>query len=351
MEPTIPSCSFDINELDGSVPLIGLTENYGAPIAELQDSHQPAQTQCSDITAGKEVGVYPFTNTYIDGSDAQNVVSPISQIETRYPFSASDWPSLLNPISPIDWNHQDPRGPYIVGSSTPNISLPIVYRNNNSDDDSLLTTQDLVGELSELVQVLNSDWMQRLKPLVDSSIMNLVAAARSPFEKGLRALQQFYRGVLPNTFEDAFSLMHIALASVYTFHHDDAFYPWDAFFDEILRWHQAIAKDSEKSLFLEVAAILWSAPKDSKPVGQGSESINEFNVNHGGQSRLLQHNKPHEPESLVSLRIHRSARSSPHGLEFWYPPLAGQYRNDIDLFHELKNGQIMKVCSQYLDRR
>lgn len=350
-EPDVSSCSFDINELYGSTPLIDLIGNFGAPIAELQDCHQPIKDRYLDVTTDKEVCVYPCIDKYVNGFEAQAVVSPISQVDMRYPFCASDWPSLVNPISPIEWYNQDVRTFHDAAKGVPSISLP----GTHGDDGSLLSARTLVGEVSELVQALNSDWMQRLKPLMDHSMINVMAETWSPFETGLKALQQCYRGVFPSTFEDAFSLMHIALASVYTFHHDDAFYPWDSFFDEILRWHQVIVKDSERCLFLKVANVLWLALKHSEPVSQDPGNINGFITSYqGSHSWLLQQNRPKtidESEGLVSLRTGHAVGSSPHDLNLCCSSLAGQCGVDPNLLDELKNGKIMKMCSRYLDCR
>lgn len=283
----------------------------------------------------------------MDRSDIQGVVSPLSQVGMRHPRLQNNWAS---PPSPIDWD-LDVQGSLttIAGKRTSDSLLSPMDEVVDSNEDLLFTTQNLSEDLCELVQILNNDWRDRLG---NHNVTGLTAN-KSPLEIGLRALQNFHRGVVPSTFEDTFSLIHIACAAVYIFHREDVSYPWHIFSNDVLQWNRAITDDSEKRHFLQVAEILWSAEGNFELMyGNDSKNADGCLTDYPRNvTRSLQRFQPGTIRNTSStlFRPNLTDGSLPQSIEPWRLQLDSHVLVQPDLVDELKMGQVIKVCSQYLD--
>lgn len=72
------------------------------------------------------------------------------------------------------------------------------------------------------------------------------------FKLGVSGLQRYFQGLLANSFEDAFAIMHVACAFAYMVHKDDEQYCWDDLFQELSQWQHAIVRNEDRALFLGV---------------------------------------------------------------------------------------------------
>lgn len=140
-------------------------------------------------------------------------------------------------------------------------SLPQLSASDRDPSEYLLTSSEyIVKALFEHVNALNKKWMDKLFLHHGSDAGFFLSM---PFEKGIKSLQDFCRGTLPRTFEDAFALMHVAHACAWIYHEVDEPNFGRTFFLDILQWHYAIATPEDTLLFLQVAFCLWTVPECS----------------------------------------------------------------------------------------
>lgn len=121
-----------------------------------------------------------------------------------------------------------------------------------SSDEEPAMMQPLIEELRELVFIVNTEWLRRLAPYEDLSVLCSSFSVRDLFEVGIKALKECFDGVIVTSFIDVFALMHVACAYAYMLHRDDESYCWDNLLDDMLVWQYAIVNESEVLLFVEV---------------------------------------------------------------------------------------------------
>lgn len=174
------------------------------------------------------------------------------------------------------------------------------------------------------VDDLHQSWMSRLSfrsrygPDVRFSLS-------TPFENGIRSLQEFYRSGLPRTFEDTFALMHVAYACASIYVKKDERHFWHSFFLDVLRWHSAIATQEDKELFVDAAFLIW-CPPDYSVVEAKRDSGDLLS-----QLGLLTSCQLDYSQPLVM---------SPTGLG----------EEHLSRLHDiLREGQVIKFCTRYLD--
>lgn len=143
-----------------------------------------------------------------------------------------------------------------------------------SSDGEFTNMQPLVEELREYFFIVNHEWLQRLAPYEDLSILCSSPSTRNLFELGMNALIQYFNGTNVTSFVDVFALIHVALVFAYMVHKDDASYRWDEFWHDVLLWQYAIVDDSERSSFVRVTNEL-STPQGSSILP--SEAFNSYN--------------------------------------------------------------------------
>lgn len=322
-----------------------------------------------------------------------DLVSPIS------PIGSSTWSDLLSPISPIEsgplpdmfspitpiessskqWTSKtQARRPVLsIVTNTESANTEPAQRHTANDDggpnrpyrhfangalqprssilvngytggllskNELPTSQTLIKDVRDLVSVLDDYWMKKL-----SSVPGLPARlARfqvdSPIEAGLQSIQHCFRGVLPRTFTEVFSLAELAFACAYIIYENDDAYSWDAFFRDILELGQAIADKEDQLLFSSIAFLIWSPPDMPHFVRQG----------------VVQSKQPFQaslPMSIASPSDSRNKASFIDGnfsssmLQQFNQPsrLSAGIESHADVLDILKNGKVIRVCSHYLD--
>lgn len=136
----------------------------------------------------------------------------------------------------------------------------LVEASNDFRSKQYPSPQSLVQELRDCVEIYANHWSNILKLQLDTMEFSLYTTD-TLFKTGHQTLKQVYEGVLPHTFEEVYSMMHIVYASVSILHHDDASFSWDLLFQHVIRWHRAIIDNAKSDLFLKVAGILWSPPE------------------------------------------------------------------------------------------
>ena len=124
------------------------------------------------------------------------------------------------------------------------------------------STHMSIQDLYDLVRVVNHEWLQRL----DSTphLVSRCSKLASPdlFFRGIRAMQQCFSGSLTgqfgdmlsdtviDSFENIFSLVHVACACAYVLHKDEDFYDWNGLFDHMFQWQYLLSKQDDVQCFL-----------------------------------------------------------------------------------------------------
>ena len=217
------------------------------------------------------------------------------------------------------------------------MALPFPERGSEFlENANFQSTESRVTEVRSLISVVNQEWIERMtvSPRLLSRCAGL--STQTVFEKGISALQQCFRGDLPNTFVEVFGLVHVACAVAYTFHKDDDWCRWEELFNDMLDWRFALTKDSERSFFLDALEHLKRprSPPDGwlKQINPAEHSV-------------------YEPTSLMEFD------SSSTGLNdfplFMLPddgvlqPAGGLIQQDLQ--QRLRQGRVMRDCATFLD--
>ena len=111
-------------------------------------------------------------------------------------------------------------------------------------------TQVPIQDIYELVRIVSNEWLPRLE---STSYLALRCSKLSPpalFYRGISAMQQCFNGSLTDSFEDIFSLVHVACACAYLLHKDEDLYDWNALFDHMLQWQYLLSNQDDVQCFL-----------------------------------------------------------------------------------------------------
>lgn len=376
-ELKIQSYSGQHTKVDNAKPTHDPVQLCGTPVAELPAYCQSRGTDSLSISASN-IACLEFKNVDYDNKYNKSAVSPLSQPsspdnESIVRLESDRLMPLMSNISPIPWTAYNPtssilapaiaisRGPRSpvdlqgcvysprgldhnrnLFSSREDICYPLVPFScfgKSTNDRSLVSTETLVEDLSDLVCVLHVAWMQRLTTNIGEPMIKAKISQRSPFETGIRVLRQYWNGGdLPKVFEDAFALMHIAFACAWIYHRDDTLEFWNTFFQDVLRWHHVLLTHEDKILFLKVADLIWSPP--------GSLSVEH--MFHSGSLSL-----PHwsqlsplfELEGNAPIQASHAQELVPHGLYTQSSqPFVGLTSMDF------REGEVIRICAHYLDR-
>ena len=299
----------------------------------------------------------------IEGSSLSYLLSPISPIES----SSTQWsmttqlrrPALSiitdtevlkakEPSTMLAKDDENPKQPYKLFPSDAIRPPAMKYVNEFSkglmSKDELPTSQTLVKDVRDLVNVLNKYWLDELSSKPGLQAMKERLQVSSPIDTGLKALQCCFRKQLPRTFVEVFSLVELAFACAYIIYEDDNEYSWEGFFRDVLKWRFAIADEEDQQLFTKVAPLIWSPPdlhgtlcqgvaNSRRPLPSSLFASMESRLASRYISPILDANAsypiPQQPEqrSPLSLELH----SGMNGLD------------------TLKTGKVVGVCSRYLD--
>ena len=158
-----------------------------------------------------------------------------TQMKAPESLNLTDYISAsLNPSDDIlaevgSWPVQDLRFSYICG---------------------LTDTQVSVRDIYKIVERISNEWLARLgsTPHLVSRCSKL--SFQDLFDRGFKAMQQCFDGFLTDSFEDMFSLVHVAYACAYCLHKDECLYDWDGFFVQILQWQYLLSNQDDVQCFL-----------------------------------------------------------------------------------------------------
>ena len=114
----------------------------------------------------------------------------------------------------------------------------------------LADTQVSVQDIHEVVGRISDEWLARLDstPHLVSRCSKL--SSQDLFERGFKAMQQCFDGSLTDSFEDMFSLVHVAYACAYCMHKDEGLYDWNGFFVQVLQWQYLLSNQDDVQCFL-----------------------------------------------------------------------------------------------------
>lgn len=198
--------------------------------------------------------------------------------------------------------------------------------------------QSSVEELFQIGNGLKYLWAQKLKASPDLSCRIFQLHCAPALQSGLGILRQLFESKInvPRTTEHLFQFMLIAFACAYRSYSADGWYPWGAFFEDILRWSQTIAEPKDRDLYLQVADLLWSAPDNmthsmnvylsevSKPSLGTVNSENGFSSHHSDIEGTL-------------------STGQPGSIPF------DEADDRLVVLGQLKEGVVVKNCVRYLD--
>ena len=113
-----------------------------------------------------------------------------------------------------------------------------------------------IEQLQGVVCIVKEKWLEGLLPCRDLHKRCSSLSASAIFTCGISTLEKWFCGTLEMTFDEVYSVMHIAIAATFLLHRDDESYRWDTFFRDAIQLQHAIVDKEEKLLFRK-AVDLW----------------------------------------------------------------------------------------------
>ena len=189
-------------------------------------------------------------------------------------------------------------------------TLPHCFNHSSFLVSNSAPRQRQVAELQELIRIVNSEWMQRIKPLRGLWSLCKALSASGLFERAVRTLRDFSHGRSAQNFEGVFAMMHLVFAAAFSLHWQQDFYRFSVLCEDAFQWQHVLSSDEDKTRFLN-AMNCWR--------------LYEF-----------------EPTTLANSSCHTSFDSS---------TLQGSlYCADLKtVSNRLRNGEVFKVCTGFLD--
>ena len=118
-----------------------------------------------------------------------------------------------------------------------------------------------IRDLQELICGLHGHWLQEIRSTPGFPFVRTTICGLTPFEAGIRSLQQCFRGTPPTTLEGVLSLMHFAFACAYALEYDLQSSYWRSLFIDALHWRSKIPVKEDRCMYVRIACLLW-APKE-----------------------------------------------------------------------------------------
>lgn len=166
----------------------------------------------------------------------------------------------------------------------------------------------------------------------------------SPFEAGLRALQQCFQGTPPVTFEGVFSIVQLAYACAYLL--NDADYSWQVLFEDALQWQDLIPSEKDRALYVTIVNSLWDPLPSLSQMSQVVEvSKNKVLALPQVPDQDLERMDLDEQETIAATEgpVTHVSPSSEVGTSSSRPNSAWAIA--------IREGSVIKTCSRYLDGR
>ena len=246
-------------ELPGNIPMFG-THNEDH-MDHLQDMGAVPENMSS---ISQDVSPTSATMSPLSSSET----FPILSLSTNHTSDFSGSPSSPSGTSnscPMtsqtesSWHREafgyDAQTTHITSSSSSSSSC-------SSFESGSTTAIESIQETRYLVSKFHTEWIERMEwsPSLQQSCSSLSVSAI--FDKGTLVLQSCFNGILPQTFIEVFSLMHVAFAQVYMLYQDDATYPWDKFMQNMLEWEDVLLEDNEVLPYRVSMSALLRLPLD-----------------------------------------------------------------------------------------
>ena len=151
--------------------------------------------------------------------------------------------------------------------------LPLCFDCNSFPVSGSTPKHIQVQELQELVHIVNTEWMQRMKSQPDlwSRCKTLVESGL--FERGIRTLKEFICGKLPQTFEAVFALLHLAFAAARLAHWQHDYYSWHVLYDDAVQWQHTLSTDEDRSSIVAAMSCWGLSELEPKHTSLRSNSL------------------------------------------------------------------------------
>jgi hypothetical protein len=206
---------------------------------------------------------------------------------------------------------------------------PLEYDSPNSTGSTPVYLKD---DLARLVFSSYCRWVAILRHEVNEFDLGNFSVTRSPFKKGMRALQKCGQGMVPSTLGEIFPLLLIGSILVNKRLRSMGSSIISMFVQDVLKWQYAITTPKEKELFLigvDCLSRIHEWLKDPQlqitPGSYHSTSLTEV-----GQS-VNRAELPPSSDHSISQSSFSNENSSP------------------ELLQMLKKGFVVTVCAQYLN--
>lgn len=200
--------------------------------------------------------------------------------------------------------------------------------NFNSSISRGRNTASLVNDLAQTVHFVDSGWKISFDDKLYRPDIDAYFATPSPVSSGIKALKECSCGPIPKTLKETFPLLRIAFAAACLLHHEDQWFPWHRFFEDVYRWSAIIQNSGEKELYLKAVDALQSSYNESKDNHSHKKCVCSTWVT---SSPSRPREMIHEPPCRSLLIDEQPAIVQP-------PVPLGQ-------------GLALSVCIEYLDRR
>lgn len=169
---------------------------------------------------------------------------------------------------------------------------------------------DRIRDLHDLVGGLHGHWLQEVRSTPGFSIVKSTICGLTPFEAGIRSLQQCFQGLPPSTFGGVLSLTHFAFSCAYAAQHDLNSPIWQDLFCDALKWSNKILVREDRALYVRIVCLLWAPHCQSLLEKEMGEAMTDEGPQHA------------IPEVLSSTGV-----------------------------YSLTSGAVIKSCSRYLDSK
>ena len=131
----------------------------------------------------------------------------------------------------------------------------------NIGESGALNQATLLTALTEALQRTYDLSQEKIcQPTTSASALSFVSSVPNVevmMKLALTALRNFYRGSLPTTAIEVYSLLHLAYAASLIITHEDPMLLFNDLFVDVLHWAGAIDSVEDKALFIEVAQHIW----------------------------------------------------------------------------------------------
>lgn len=145
-----------------------------------------------------------------------------------------------------------------------------------------------IADLCDVLRTFGEEWIRRLA--LGTNVPQVLPEQyfHCLFQRGIRALRNYFRGMTPNSFQDVFALMHVSMASSYIVRKDHHAYSWNTFLEEACQWQHLFSNEIEKGAFIKAMSRLCHPQEYTT-----SSSFKEFTIEN--------HFLPAEQATLVRL--------------------------------------------------